>query len=75
MHPIAPPPLAVDARGLVKTFGTTHAVDGIDLAVPRGLVVGFDADGRRTDAIDVTDGDRIFSSSRTGNSAASRQKS
>ena len=29
----------------------------------------------RTDAIDVTDGDRIFSSSRTGNSAASRQKS
>ena len=50
-------------------------VTTVDLAVPRGLVVGFDADGRRTDAIDVTDGDRIFSSSRTGNSAASRQKS
>ena len=34
-------------------------VTTVDLAVPRGLVVGFDADGRRTDAIDVTDADRI----------------
>jgi ABC-2 type transport system ATP-binding protein len=33
--------LAVEASGLVKTFGTTRAVDGIDLAVPTGSVYGF----------------------------------
>lgn len=32
--------LAVEARGLVKHFGTTRAVDGIDLAVPEGSVYG-----------------------------------
>src|SRR6266568_6143837 len=33
-------PLAVEASGLVKTFGGTRAVDGIDLAVPAGAVYG-----------------------------------
>ena len=28
--------LAVEAHGLVKHFGTTKAVDGIDLAIPTG---------------------------------------
>ena len=32
--------LAIEASGLVKTFGDTHAVDGVDLAVPRGAVYG-----------------------------------
>ncbi len=30
--------LAVEATGLVKRFGKTVAVDGIDLAVPRGMI-------------------------------------
>jgi ABC-2 type transport system ATP-binding protein len=34
------PTLAVEATGLGKTFGTTRAVDGVDLAVPRGAVYG-----------------------------------
>ena len=33
--------LAVEASGLVKTFGTTRAVDGIDLSVNAGSVHGF----------------------------------
>ncbi|MCR1160216.1 ABC transporter ATP-binding protein [Paenarthrobacter sp. UW852] len=33
--------LAVETRGLVKRFGQRAAVDGIDLAVPRGAVFGF----------------------------------
>ena len=32
--------LAIEADGLVKTFGTTRAVDGVDLAVSRGTVYG-----------------------------------
>ena len=36
----ADPPLAIEATGLVKTFGDTRAVDGVDLAVPRGAVYG-----------------------------------
>jgi ABC-2 type transport system ATP-binding protein len=32
--------LAVEADGLVKTYGTTRAVDGVTLAVPRGSVYG-----------------------------------
>ena len=32
--------LAVEASGLVKTFGTVRAVDGVDLTVPRGGVYG-----------------------------------
>jgi ABC-2 type transport system ATP-binding protein len=33
--------LAIEASGMVKTFGTTRAVDGIDLAVPPGGVFGL----------------------------------
>jgi ABC-2 type transport system ATP-binding protein len=33
--------LAVEATGLVKRFGTTRAVDGIDLSIPAGSVYGF----------------------------------
>jgi ABC-2 type transport system ATP-binding protein len=29
---------AISARGMVKTFGTLRAVDGIDLTVPRGMI-------------------------------------
>ncbi|RZQ61739.1 ATP-binding cassette domain-containing protein [Amycolatopsis suaedae] len=32
---------AIEAAGLVKTFGDTRAVDGVDLAVPGGAVYGF----------------------------------
>ena len=31
---------AIEAAGLVKDFGTTRAVDGIDLAVPAGAIYG-----------------------------------
>jgi ABC-2 type transport system ATP-binding protein len=33
-------PLAIEARALVKTFGTTRAVDGLNLSVPAGSVYG-----------------------------------
>jgi ABC-2 type transport system ATP-binding protein len=33
--------LAIEARGLVKTYGQTRALDGIDLTVRRGQVFGF----------------------------------
>lgn len=33
--------LAVDIRGLQKSFGRTRALDGLDLAVPPGTVAGF----------------------------------
>ncbi len=33
-------PLAIEATGLVKSFGETRAVDGVDLTVPRGSVYG-----------------------------------
>ncbi|WP_407559937.1 ATP-binding cassette domain-containing protein [Streptomyces sp. 184] len=32
--------LAIETSGLVKVFGETRAVDGVDLAVPRGTVYG-----------------------------------
>ena len=32
--------LAVEARGLVKTFGTNRAVDGVDLVVHEGEIFG-----------------------------------
>jgi ABC-2 type transport system ATP-binding protein len=38
---VTEPDLAIDAQGLVKTFGETRAVDGIDLAVEPGTVYGF----------------------------------
>ncbi|MFW3169599.1 ATP-binding cassette domain-containing protein [Geodermatophilus sp. CPCC 206100] len=33
--------LAIETEGLVKHFGTTRAVDGVDLRIPRGGVHGF----------------------------------
>ncbi|MEM1053369.1 MAG: ATP-binding cassette domain-containing protein [Pseudomonadota bacterium] len=33
-------PLAVEARGLVKSFDGTRAVDGVDLSVPEGAIYG-----------------------------------
>lgn len=33
--------LAVEARGLVKVFGDNRAVDGVDLAIPRGCIYGL----------------------------------
>jgi ABC-2 type transport system ATP-binding protein len=33
--------LAISAHGLVKSFGALRAVDGIDLAVPRGMIFGI----------------------------------
>lgn len=35
------PPLAIEARGLVKRFEGTIAVDGVDLAVPEGAIYGI----------------------------------
>ena len=32
--------LAIEATGLVKTFGQTRAVDGVDLSVRRGCIYG-----------------------------------
>jgi ABC-2 type transport system ATP-binding protein len=34
-------PLAIEASGLVKAFGETRAVCGVDLSVPAGTVYGF----------------------------------
>jgi ABC-2 type transport system ATP-binding protein len=39
--PVGGSPLAIDLRGLHKSFGPVHAVDGIDLAVTPGEVVAF----------------------------------
>jgi ABC-2 type transport system ATP-binding protein len=36
-----PRPLALRATGLVKTYGPRRALDGLDLAVPQGVVYGF----------------------------------
>ena len=36
----ADPTLAIEASGLVKSFGETRAVDGVDLRVRRGAVYG-----------------------------------
>jgi ABC-2 type transport system ATP-binding protein len=36
----ARPPLAIEAEGLVKSFGEVRAVDGVDLAVRTGSVYG-----------------------------------
>ncbi|OCC23903.1 ABC transporter ATP-binding protein [Croceicoccus estronivorus] len=34
-------PLAIEARGLVKRFGATLAVDGVDIFVPEGAIYGI----------------------------------
>ena len=31
---------AIETSGLVKRFGDTHALDGLDLSVPAGTVYG-----------------------------------
>ena len=33
--------LAIEARNLVRSFGDNHAVDGVNLAVPKGEIYGF----------------------------------
>jgi oleandomycin transport system ATP-binding protein len=33
--------LAIEATGLIKQFGTTKALDGVDLVVPQGRVLGL----------------------------------
>ncbi|SEE91500.1 ATP-binding cassette domain-containing protein [Ruania alba] len=38
---MSPTVLAVEASGLTKRYGTTVALDGVDLAVPRGTVHGL----------------------------------
>lgn len=35
------PEIAVRARALVKTYGTTRALDGVDLEIPAGQVLGL----------------------------------
>lgn len=37
----APSVAACETRGLLKTFGTTKAVDGLDLSIPRGQLYAF----------------------------------
>ncbi|MEY2515146.1 MAG: type transport system ATP-binding protein [bacterium] len=39
IHP--DPSLAISVRGLSKSFGDVRALDGVDLAVPQGTVVGL----------------------------------
>ena len=41
MSRVSAPEYAIETRGLVKSFGSHNAVDGIDLKVPRGSVFGF----------------------------------
>jgi len=36
-----PTPVAIDARGVVKSFGSVHAVRGVDLTVRPGEIVAF----------------------------------
>ncbi len=31
--------LAVEAEGLVKTFGSTRALDGVDVQIPHGTLI------------------------------------
>ena len=40
-RPTAGPVAAIEATGLRRTFGTTVAVDGIDLTVPEGVLYGL----------------------------------
>jgi len=38
---MTPPPLAIEASGLVKAFGPSRALAGLDLAVRRGAIYGL----------------------------------
>ena len=40
-HDTGSPPLAIEARGLVKRFDWTLAVDGVDISVPEGAIYGI----------------------------------
>jgi len=40
ISPPDPRPLAIEARGLVKSFDGTRAVDGVDISVPEGAIYG-----------------------------------
>ncbi len=40
-EPERAPPAAVETRGLAKAYGTTRALDGLDLAVRPGEIYGF----------------------------------
>lgn len=40
MPPLTASDFAIQTRGLVKTFGKTNAVDGVDLDVARGGIYG-----------------------------------
>ena len=40
-HDTGSPPLAIEARGLVKRFDRTLAVDGVDISVPEGAIYGI----------------------------------
>jgi ABC-2 type transport system ATP-binding protein len=33
--------LSIEAKGLIKVYGGQRAVDGVDLAIPKGMVYGF----------------------------------
>jgi ABC-2 type transport system ATP-binding protein len=39
--PVDARPLAIEARGLVKSFDGTRAVDGVDISVPEGAIYGI----------------------------------
>ncbi len=41
LQPTVSHPAAIEARGLVKRFGATRALDGVDLTVPAGTVYGL----------------------------------
>lgn len=36
-----PNPAIIDIRGLYKTYGRVHALEGVDLAIPPGVIFGF----------------------------------
>ena len=38
---MASPDLAIETRGLTRSFGDVRAVDGVDLAIPQGEIYGF----------------------------------
>ncbi|MCL2917329.1 ABC transporter ATP-binding protein [Shewanella litorisediminis] len=38
---LAAVPLAIETRGMTRQFGALKAVDGVDLAIPRGSIYGF----------------------------------
>jgi ABC-2 type transport system ATP-binding protein len=41
MRPASDPALAIETRGLVKIYGEHRALDGVDLSVPTGTVLGL----------------------------------